>query len=118
MARAKDHLALIRLADHNFQWPQPEAEYACLHLFKKLTKPSDDSGQESQRTGRTQYTLETAGNFNNVILCAGCKRKSEKCKTRHGSDKLLFVGVRKATPEELKRHPVPPMMGKSAKAGQ
>jgi len=114
MARAaKKHLALIRLADHNFQWPEAEAEYACLHVFKKLTKPSDDSGREPQRT---QYTMETAGKFNNVMLCAGCKRKSEKCKTRHGSDKYLFVGLQKSGPGPLKPPPLPTSM--RAKAGQ
>lgn len=113
MARSKRHTALFHL-DYKEVRPiqssrlpalPPDVEYACQHAFKKLIKLGDGS---VRRPTKMQFTIRTVGKLRNVVLCRRCKEKSDECKEIHGSDMHLFSAVRKSSPDELRRQPMPP----------
>ena len=112
------HFLEARSAQPNWEegWPDlpPHVEHACQHVLKKLVKLTDGS---IRYPNRMAFTIQAAGQLNNVLLCGGCKKKSAECKKTYGSDRNVFIAVRKSTPEELKRYPMPPAMRKATKAG-
>jgi len=119
MSRAKGHIALFHIdykkevrLTQSCELPvlPPGVEYACQHVLKKLVKLDDRSVRHPKRM---QFTIRTAGRVKNAMLCRKCKEKSDAFKKTYGSDKDLFIGVRKATPEELKHPPMPDAIRKA-----
>jgi len=133
MSRAKSHRLLIKL----YEAPHPklaQAEYACSHIAKLLPELKKDPGVlvfagapdspryalrivKNGKARRSPFTIESAGKFNNVLVCTSCRKKSANLKKVYGSDKYLFVAYEKSGPGGPPKPPLP-ILYKGAKAGK